>query len=200
MTTTTSLTTAEEQPWEKTWERKRKNGKPRTDLPRLCRAYSDQPSKKKTASLKPQEVRSEKSGSSDSCNSSEKILPCTSFISFGQCSYRDHCSFSHDPRLRGNQLKCLSRDTVNYRRSKDVFHWPSNEKSSAYYNVPNSRECLVVRSMWYHFLNEIGNTKCTEHKQLQRASEPFNPFTGKRRLSVFIDLAKSIAVCLRKVT
>lgn len=128
-----------------------------------------------------------------------RVLPCKTYISVGNCPYRDRCVYLHDPRIGSKS----STKTSTRRKNKedavtDAFFWPTATKSmtrqdshrkshvvQAYFVDPGaSASQLLVHSMWEHFVDVCRGTPALNANQTRSVH------AGRKRLPLFQALSR----------
>ena len=135
------------------------------------------------------------------------ILPCKTFVSIGDCPFRNRCMYIHDMRIQCPQpLKTSRAKTRKNDPDTDLFYWPSMEGDSTSYVVPSDDPSMF--SIWSHFVDFCQDCKQqyhhshhgSHHKQQHHqhrklsnsaADAELNQFTHQKRLPVFVKLAQT---------
>lgn len=124
------------------------------------------------------------------------ILPCKTFISIGDCPFRNRCMYIHDMRIQNPNAHKTSRAKSKKAETEgDLFYWPSMESDSNIYSVPNDDASMY--SIWNYFVDFCQNCKYQQihnhpyQKQKNQTNEDMNRYTHHKRLPVFLELAST---------
>lgn len=134
-----------------------------------------------------------------------RVLPCKTFISVGNCPYRDRCVYVHDPRVGSKAANKTSTRRKNKEdNGADAFFWPTmpiskggpqQRKPNAIQNYavesafPGSAVShLAVHSMWEHFVDVCRGAPALN------ATQSRSVHSGRKRLCVFLKLASGESV------
>jgi len=123
-------------------------------------------------------------------------LPCITFISCGDCPFRERCCFLHDPRIKSFKYKSsIRKKNLMSNYTDNIFYWPKidkqNRNSSKYlYDIKLNDpkyDYMVIYSIWCNFVDNINSYQ--KKNNLDTYYEENNRYTHRNRLPIFIELS-----------
>ena len=147
-------------------------------------------------------------------------LPCFTWLSTGDCMYRNKCTYLHPPDLKHSEKK-ISFDKYSMKPEKrdhvdDTFFWPkmenhSNDIKHKYeLSTPDkiNKNDSYLFSIWKHYINYciFQDTQKLADSSINRKILFFlkqttfdphyieNQYTQSNRLSVFVQLSQSKSI------